>query len=474
MRGFLVALCAAFLGGAPLDVAAQEVVGTNPPMSLQEARVQLSEASRDLTIARHRVSQAQLLEDQARSVLMPSFNIQFSYTFRDSEVEFGFPNVYAPLAPYLDVVYNASPELQAFLEDNPEIPDARALAAIPPSSDVVVQRHDYQTHFTVFQTVFDMRALALLDQAETTLEQAEAGEAVARSQLDGALVGLYFEALRARRFVEVAIGNSEIARIEFDRAQTAFDENVGNRFEVSRAEITHERILNDQRNAELAYTLTIEALMAMLDVDQPFDVVVPPEVDAPSSLDALVEAAVQWRPEVGAADLAIRLDEERLSENRASWWPTVRAQAQATVVRESTFSGDAFSWSLGLFLNWDVWDGGLRLAQRDTIELDIMQDELRREQVADQISDELRATWRRYETQQALMPTIVRQVELGERNLWLAQEALNLGVAGSLDVDTAQQQLFLAQRTLADAEITLQSLTYELRRLAGDLPIDPQ
>ncbi len=436
-------------------------------LSLARAVETLGTSSRDLEMASGSIEQARLLRDQARAVLLPSANLSGSYTLRDQEVELLQPNPYAPLAPYLDSVYENDPDLQQFFVDNPSVPDARNLAAATSEPIVVQNRHDFRFDLTLRQTLFDARALVYLDQAATALEQAELNREQVRYRLEGALQALYFDALALRRLIDISAGNFELARISAERARAAYELEVGARFDANRATVSAQTAQREYERAVLSYELALEALRAYLRLDDVQDVETPPTLDPPESLEALIESALENRPELAASALALRSVDERLDENRAGWWPSFSAQAQASVVRESAFTGDAFSWNLGVFMNWDLWDGGLRLAQRDTIEIDRYNAELAADAQADAIVSELRSAWLRYETQARVLPSIRAEAELAERNNWLTREAQDLGAASALEVEISQEQLFLARIALADAEVTLQEIIYELYRLAG-------
>jgi len=220
-------------------------------ISLEEARSMLLDVNRDLQISALQIEQARLLEDQARSVLLPNVRVGFDYTFRDSEVEFELPNLYAPLLPYLDSVYESN-AMDEYFAANPDAFDARLLASAPSEPSVIQFQHDYRLTVALQQTVFDFRALSLLAQAKTTLEQAEASRETVLFQLNGALEALYFDAVSTSRLVEVSHRNVEIAQIEFDRTTAAFEEEVGNRFEMTRAEVAVQTARRELENAQLA------------------------------------------------------------------------------------------------------------------------------------------------------------------------------------------------------------------------------
>lgn len=434
-------------------------------ITLEEARAMFVEVDRNLEISALQIEQARLLEDQARSVLLPNVRIGFDYTFRDTEVEFELPNLYAPLLPYLDSVYESN-AMDEYFAANPGALDARMLASAPSEPSIIQFQHDYRLTVALQQTVFDFRALSLLAQAKTTLEQAEASRETLLFQLNGALEALFFDAVSTRRLVEVGQGNVEIAQIAFERATVAFEEEVGNRFELNRAEVAVETARRELESMRLAYELMLEALRAVLQLDEPLDTVPPSALEYDGDLESALESALARRPELHAGQLALQLDEERLDEIRAGWWPTIHAQAQAATVRESAFSGDSVSWTLGLSLNWNIWDGGLRIAQRKVADLDLVQHQLAWENQVNLIESEVRSAWLRLESQRRSMPSVRAEAELAERNVWVTQEALSLGAATALDVEVAEENLQLARIALAVAEVRLQALTYDMRRLA--------
>jgi len=435
-------------------------------ITLGEAGSILVERSRDLAISELSIEQARLLRDQARSVLLPNLNLGFQYTFRDTEVEFDLPNFYAPLLPYLEPVYTAA-NLEQFFEDNPDVPDARLLARAEAEPSIIQFQHDYRFDATLYQTIFDWRALSLLDQAATTLAQAENGREQLLYQLQGGLEALYFDAVSLRRLVELGEGNVELTEIDFQRATGAYEEEVGNRFEMTRAEVAVQTARRQLETTRLSYELLLEALRVYLDLEELVDVVPPADLEPLEGLDQAREIALRNRPELRGLALETQLHEEQLAEIRAGWFPTVRAQAQATTVRESAFAGDAFSWSIGLILSWDIWDGGLRIAQRRVAQLGLEADTLRTERQMGIIDSEIRSAFMRLESQHRVMPSIRSEAELAERNDWVTREAFALGAATALDVDVAQQQLYLARVALARAEVELQALIYDLHRVSG-------
>ena len=126
-------------------------------------------------------------------------------------------------------------------------------------------------------------------------------------------------------------------------------------------------------------------------------------------------------------------------------------------------------FSLMVILSWSILDGGVREADISENEIGLLAAELQREQTQSQIEAALRQGWMRMENQQIQVETARAEAELAQRSFELAEEARNLGVATTLEVELAQEQVYISEIALADAEIQLQAEIHELYRLAGEL-----
>lgn len=438
-------------------------------LTLQRAREVMSERNFELEINRQAIEQAALLEDQALALVLPSLDIAGSLIIREEETVIEFGNTYAPLLPYLESVYAMDTSLEQYFQDNPGIPDARMLAQLPSEPMTVTNQIDWQVTATLTQTIYNARAFPLLDQAEIMLSQAETVYEAVEFELIGALYRLYFNAVRYARLIEAAERNIDLAALTLERAQVAYEEDVGNRFEVTRAEVALQQADREWENAKLAYELAVESLAVLLNIPGDFDTIEPPALDQPAHQDDLFEQALNSRPDLENLRLMMMFHEERIDEVRSEWWPILQLQGQSVIREESAFSGDMVAWQLIFIANWSIWDGGIRIAERQVREFDLIQSQLRLEQAAAQVESTIDQAFLRVQGQQRLVSSARAEVELAQENMELTQDAFDLGAATSLDVQMAQQQLHLSEVTLASSEIELQYLIYELYRLSGDL-----
>ncbi len=426
-------------------------------MTLEQARERAADAAFDVRDAQLRVAQAETMRRQVRAIWIPSVDLAAVYTLHDEGQELVIPNVYEPIAPWLDTVAAA----------NPALPPSSVLTDRGDEVMVVREQHAPRGILTVTQNLYAPAAAPLRDQAAAQREVADNALDATRLGVDGAVVELYFGAARWLRIVEAAEGNVELADLAVQRAERALQYEVGTAFELNRAQVDASRARREADSARTAYRLTIEALAMVLDVPPDFDVEAPAPSDVPLDIDALVAEALDARPEVRLAQAQLALHEARFRETRRGWVPAVQAQFEAMAQRETAFGGDAFVWNAQVAAAWSLYDGGQRSAEAAARALDaesarLAADEARLRIRTDVTSAVLRAADREREVAQAR-----EEAALAERNDELTRQAADAGVASTLDVRAAREQLYLAQIAVGTAEVEYAQALVELERVVG-------
>jgi outer membrane protein TolC len=132
----------------------------------------------------------------------------------------------------------------------------------------------------------------------------------------------------------------------------------------------------------------------------------------------------------------------------------------------TAFNPRAVRWNIALVASWDIYDSGLRRTERRRREYDYAVTELQREQTQAQLVASIDMAMLELQQNETNVQTASAEVELATENLELVREAQALGAASSLDVILAQQQLYLAELALADAEVKVQQKIYTVRLLS--------
>ncbi len=430
-------------------------------LTLADALELVELQNHDVGTAREAVHRAELQEEQAYATIRPSVNLTGGYQLNDEEIEFDFGGAIAPLMPYLGAVYANHGA------GDPSIPDPALFAEASGDPQISQYRHDFRGSLTVEQTLYTARARPFIRQARIHIEQAENGVDQVAFELRGAVIDTYFSVYLQLRLVEVAERNAELARLAWERAVAALETDVGNRFEVVRAQVEVANAERDVENARTAYEIGREVLATLLDEGPDFDVVAPPTVEGAGATPSQADDAATAHPTVESQEIATRLHEEQIREARARWYPAFFAVAQTNLQRENPFLGDQFTWIIQLGASWDLYDGGVRGAIRRQRESDVVAAELRREQAVDQAMAQIRMAELQVEQLERDVESARAQVALAEENVALTESAWELGAATALDIQFAREQRYLSDLALVSAEVRLQQQLYDQRRLLG-------
>ncbi len=421
-----------------------------PVVTLEEARAAAAHDAFDVRAASAALDRAALLESQARTLWHPTVNLTAAYRLNGTESRFDMPNPYGPLAPWLDTVAGSHGGL----------PPSSVLTEAETEPLVMGHQHDPRGIASVTQTVYSPRIRPLIDQALAAHAETEAGADAIRFAVDGAVVELYFGALRQHGHVTAMARNVELATLNLERAEVALRESVGGEFEVNRAQVALARAERNLGNAEAAYSLTVDALAELLDRPPDFDVVAPPELfDAPADT-----ARLDQRPELRRLEEALGRHDAGIAEARARALPVVQLQGEATAARETEVA-DHLTWHVQIAASWDLYDAGVRRVTRRQREHDRVEAEIRVEQARASLDAEVRRARIRLREAERDATQASREAELAVRNVEVTREAFAAGAAGFVDVETAQTQRLLAEVALADAEIAVQRERYQWRRL---------
>jgi outer membrane protein, multidrug efflux system len=440
-------------------------------LTLDEAIGLARAHNRDLRGARERIAIADAGVAQARAALMPTVAAQGRYTHNYKEVEFDAAALAAPtlgLAGAIRATTNNVAEAAAIAEV--ERQTNAALAGQPP---VVIQKQE-ELDGVVSATVpvIAPASYFALSAAKRNRDASEAIYQVSEASVLVAVAQAYFAAGGTDELVVARRDAVTVATETFDVAKARVAAELANQVESTRAETALVRAQQDLAEAENTRAAAYRALATLLGTREPITVhAAEPQPAEPGALDALIGEAHAHRPELAAqhATIAAAQANERASAWR--WSPTLSAFGNVRVQNYAGFSGDKYAWALGLELDWVVFDGGVRDAQRQLAEAQRREAEARLELLGDTVSDEVANAHGTLETKRKAVGSAQRAVELARETLRLVRAQYEAGTAKQLDVLQAQDVLVSAEVALAQAHFDVALSELQLRRAAGAFPV---
>jgi outer membrane protein TolC len=436
-----------------LGVAAAPRARAERPVTLQDALQLARQNNRDIRIAHARLDEAKSGVDQAIAALIPTAAFSGSYTHNYKNETFNqvFPvsSLSAILPPALTKQFASLSEISVLQQD--------ALAG----------------GINVNVPILVPSAYAGLLSSQSTFDAARANYEVSETNILFSTATAFFAAAGADELLQARHHAVEVARVTHTNAESRFQAGTVNRTEVTRAELS---LLNAQQ-AELQSIDTRDqsyrSLATILGLREPFKVAPPDPSAVPRSElspDALAQQALHLRPEFAAYELTSKAAHDTAIADALKWLPSLFGFGNANLYNYASFTGDKYSWALGLQLTWTIYDGGLRDAVRRQANAQAVENELQLEQLHDTVRDDINNAARALVTRRVALETAHKSVALANETLDLLRAQYDAGTATQLDVLQAQDSVVSAEVQLAQARFDLALADLTLQRNAGTFP----
>ncbi|MGZ3430174.1 MAG: TolC family protein, partial [Polyangia bacterium] len=314
-------------------------------------------------------------------------------------------------------------------------------------------------------------AYPALQAAHRTEDAGRANFDVSDAQVLYSTAQAYYACAGADELVDARTHAVVVAQKALDNARARLEAGVVNRVEVTRAELQLVRAQQALIESQDTQAQTYRALGTIMNMHDPVRVIAAeaaPSGEAP--VETLTAQALQLRPEFAALERTIDSNRLTVSSNWWRWAPTVSAFGNVRAFNYAGFSGDRYSWAVGLELDWTLYDGGIRDAQRRLAVAQRDENEARLDLLKDQVRDDVYNAQRALTTRRRALETARRSVRLSKETLDLVQVQHDAGTATQLDLLQAQDNLVAAEVALAQARFDLSLGGLQLDRLSGLFP----
>jgi outer membrane protein TolC len=254
-------------------------------------------------------------------------------------------------------------------------------------------------------------------------------------------------------------------------AQNRLETGTANKVELQRAQVALLRAQQAEVEANDVRAQSQRGLATLLDLREPFRVDPekgPKEIATPA--EELARDALRLRPEVIALERNIDAVDAQAKAAGWRWSPTLSGFGNYRVFNYAGFSGDHYSWALGLQLDWLIYDGGARDSQRHLAAAQRRENEARLSLLRDTVTDDIANAQQSVQTKRSALNTALQAVDLSRQTLELVRSQYEVGTATQLDLLTAQDSLVTADVAVAQARFDLALAALSLQRSAGVFP----
>jgi outer membrane protein TolC len=439
-------------------------------LTLDDALALARVHNRDLRAGRARLSSSEAGIAQARAALLPYLSTQGKYTHNYKEVTFNFATLNeanTALAQTIESTTN-NPVEAAALQNYINQANAAVANATPIEIQLLNQFDGYLNGSVPLIAPSSWYSLA---SARATARSSEANYDVTEASVLVSVAQAFFAAAGTDELVVARQHAVQVADETYQFAKARVGSDLANPVDVTRAETALVRAQQDLAEADNQRATAYRSLATMIDVHDPIRVV-PPTVQPaePAAMPELVRGAMATRPEITQQRTAI--DAARASSRAYAWrWaPSLSAFGNAHAGNYTGFSGDKTSWAVGLQLDWILYDGGARDAQRQIANAQRDEAEAKLDLAHDQIADEVANARGTLETKRKGVVAADRAVVLAKESLRIVRAQYEAGTVKQLDVLQAQDSLVSAEVNLAQAHFDLSLADLQLQRAAGTFP----
>jgi outer membrane protein TolC len=440
-------------------------------LTLDDALALARANNRDLQVGRARLAEAEAGIAVARAALMPTASAQGKFTHNYKEVDLSIAEFSQPTLGLADTIAATSSgaeqaAVNAFIQQANE-----QLAATQP---FVIQKEE-QLDGSVSASVPLVAPAGWYGYAaaKSTARSGEANYAVTETNVLLNVAQGFYAAVGADELVRARQDAVGVANDTYKFAKARVGSDLANPVDVTRAESALVRAQQDLVEAENTRATAYRSLATLLGTHgealhlSPAETL-PPD---PGGVDQLVPHALATRPELAAdrATLAAAKDTARAYGWR--WAPTLSAFGNAHIGNYVGFSGDKYSWAVGLELDWVLYDGGTRDAQREISDAQADEARAQLDLLHDTISDEVANARGALDTRRKAVEAQTRAKELATEALRITRAQYEAGTASQLDLLQAQDSLVVADVDLARAHFDAALADLQLRRAAGTFPV---
>jgi outer membrane protein TolC len=440
------------------------------PLALEEALSLAREKNRDLIAARATLAASDAGVEQAWAGLLPIVTAQGTYTHNNKEVTLDLAAQNQALLSLSEVLKQNATSNDVMVALQQFQDQLQAQTSGPPP--VIQNQEQLDGILAANVPLIAPAAWASLSAAR---RQREASDANYESTVASVLVRVaqsFYAAAGADELLKVRKHAIEVAKETLANAEVRLQSGMVNRVEVTRAALAVLRAEQQEVEAADVRDQNYRALKTILALEE--EITVTPPADAKSAeqtpVEQLAAEARTRRPELAALERTIAAFDAQSTAALWRWSPTISAFGNARAFNYAGFSGDKYAWGVGLQLDWMIYDGGARDAQRHLAQAQKSENEARLAQLEDTVTDEIVNAQRAVATRRRALDTAVRSVELSKETLELVRAQHEAGTVTQIDVLQAQDALIAAEVAVAQARFDLQLAHITLERASGAFP----
>ncbi len=284
----------------------------------------------------------------------------------------------------------------------------------------------------------------------------------------------YLEAVARQRLVRVAEATVKSEELHLDQARKFVAAQAKDPIEVAQAPARAANARSALAQAQSALAIALANLRAAIGWLDPTRSPVPedswpvPPEQPPPDLGALVQTTRQHRPELVQLEKLIEAAEANLLSAQYSRRPTLSATASTQWSPDTSDATPEPTWSAGLTLSWQLFDGGRAKAEQRIARANVTGAEAQRDALLVALTSQLELARSQIAANQVNVQASAEAVTSARAQLQLAEARYTQGLGSQIELADAQQAITTAEGNLVLAQWQLAEAWAQLRRAIGE------
>jgi outer membrane protein len=188
-----------------------------------------------------------------------------------------------------------------------------------------------------------------------------------------------------------------------------------------------------------------------------------------NDMDSVKKEALFDRAELKSLAIQKKISEDMVKFSKSAYWPTVSVEGvyQKYDQEPDSFMVNDESISVGVMLNFTIFDGGLRKAEIKESLAKKRQAELAEKELSKEIATEVEDAYLYLHTQMSVLKSLQDQLKFANDNYNAVSKQFKYGLANSIDVMDANTLLVTSETELSKAIYNRQLAGLNVERAKG-------
>ena len=291
------------------------------------------------------------------------------------------------------------------------------------------------------------------------------------------LFNVYYEVAQISANLGVLQRTLSVSRQRVLRAQYRFEYGQGPRLDLLNAEVDYQRdsinFLNSQQLLSNARR-NLNVIMGM-EVNSSFKIDTTITYIPDLTLPALTEKAKARNTAIQLINKNLDITQQEFNIIDAGKKPTLGATGsysynfsdnpEQSFTSFSTNNGLA----LGLNLNWNLFDGGIRKKRKEITQINIASQQIQKTQLEQQLERDVMNAWESYQTSLYILQAELTNFSTAKLNMERTEEQFKIGQISSVEFRQAQLNLLNAETSYNTSKYSAKVIELQLLQLSGEL-----